>query len=97
MAGGGGPSYAAQKTQQIGVGAATGPLFGLLGKGVGAAGSGLKNAAQHVFNPDVIANQNVARMLGNDPAMANALRSAPQLVPGENPSVAQVLQATEAV
>lgn len=63
----------------------------------GLLGGGVKNAVQHITNPNAIANANVARMTGNNPVVAGLLRSSPQLVPGENPSVAQVLQTPEAV
>lgn len=71
------PSYLSQKAQQIGLGAATGPLAKLGVDSVGLLGSGVKNAIQHVANPDVIANQNVARLLGNNAAVSQSLRSAP--------------------
>ncbi|MEV8518561.1 hypothetical protein ABZR86_02050 [Dyella marensis] len=91
------PSYADQKALQIGFGAATGPLMKVGLDTGGLLGGGVKNAVQHITNPSAIANANVARMTGNNPVVAGLLRSAPQLVPGESPSVAQVLQTPEAV
>lgn len=72
----------------MGLGAATGPAMKVGLDAGGVLAGGVKNAIQHITNPNAIANANVARMTGNSPIVAGLLRSPPQLVPGENPSVA---------
>lgn len=86
-------SYAGQKAAQVGVGAATGPVL----MGAAKAAGGVRNVADHVFRPQVIADANVARLFGANQQTADALRNAPRFVPGETPTAAQVLATPEAV
>lgn len=85
--------YWGEKGLQVGLGAATGPAL----KGVASAGRGLLNAADHVIRPERIAQANLARLYGSDPATLAKLRSPTQFVPGERPTAAQVLATPEAV
>ncbi|UPG96335.1 hypothetical protein [Luteibacter aegosomatissinici] len=93
----GGDNYGAEKAKQIAVGAATGPVLYGVGQGAGAVGRGVGNLIQHVTNPQAVADANIARLYGSDPATVAKLANAPQLVPGEVPSAAQVLQTPDAV
>ena len=71
------PSYATQKAMQVGMGAATGPAMKLGLDTGGLLAGGVKNAIQHITNPNAIANANVARMTGNSPVVAGLLRNTP--------------------
>jgi hypothetical protein len=86
-------SYGRQKTVQTAVGAATGPAL----HGLGMAAGGLRNVAQHITSPQVVADANIARMFGDAPDVVAKLRQAPAYVPGESPTAAQVLATPEAV
>lgn len=63
----GGDNYATDKTIQIGAGAATGPILYGLGKTASAIGKGFGSVAQHITNPQSVADANVSRMFGSDP------------------------------
>ncbi|SEO74367.1 hypothetical protein SAMN02800692_1853 [Luteibacter sp. UNC138MFCol5.1] len=93
----GSDGYAGEKAKQVGVGAATGPLLYGIGAGASSVGRGVKNIAEHVLNPQAVADANIARLYGADDATLQRLANAPELVPGEVPSAAQVLQTPEAV
>jgi hypothetical protein len=86
-----GGDYATQKATQIGVGAVAAPL--LHGVTVGA-GRVARATLDHLTDAghERLANARLASLVGVDPqAAAQALRNAPQYVPGEQPSIAQVL------
>lgn len=85
--------YWGEKGLQTSIGAATGPAL----MGVAKAGKSLLNAADHILRPDRVAQANIARLYGSDPATLAKLRNAPEYVPGERPTAAQVLQTPEAV
>lgn len=90
-------SFAGQKALQIGSGATAGPaLYGLGQLGAGAV-SGVRDVAQHITNPQAIADKHILSMFGSTPDALTTLRAAPQYVPGEVPSAAQVLATPEAV
>jgi hypothetical protein len=93
----GGDNYAADKAKQVAVGAGTGPLLYGLGAGANAAGKGIGNVAQHITNPQAIADANIAKLYGGTPDVVAKLQAADNFVPGEAPSAAQVLQTPEAV
>lgn len=93
----GGDNYGSDKAKQVAIGGATGPLLYGLSAGAGALGRGVGSAVQHVTNPQAVADANIARLYGSDPATVAKLTNVPQLVPGEVPSAAQVLQTPEAV
>jgi len=83
--------YGRQKLTQIGVGAVAAPvLHGVTvggSRAVGATMDRLTDAGR-----DRLANARLAGLLDMDPQTAEtALRNAPQYVPGEQPSIAQVL------
>lgn len=88
-----GDSFAKSKATQVGVGAATGPIL----MGAAKAAGGVKNVADQVFRPQVVADANVARLFGSDAQTLAKLRGGQQYVPGEIPSAAQLLQTPEAV
>jgi hypothetical protein len=60
-------------------------------------GRGVGSVFQHITNPQAVADANLARLYGSDPSVIAKLTNAPQFVPGEVPSAAQVLQTPEAV
>jgi hypothetical protein len=93
----GGQNYVTDKSKQVAIGAATGPVLYGAGAAAKAVGRGVGNVVQHVTNPQAIADANIARLYGNDAATAQRLANASVLVPGEVPSAAQVLQTPEAV
>jgi len=84
----GGQDYAANKAKQVGIGAATGPLLYGASAGASALGRGVSNVAQHITNPQAIADANIARLYGADDATVQRLTNAPAFVPGEVPSAA---------
>lgn len=93
----GGQNYASDKAKQVAVGAATGPLLYGLGAGAAATKRGVGNVVEHITQPQSIADANIAKLYGNTPEVVAKLQGANQLVPGEMPSAAQVLQTPEAV
>lgn len=86
-------TYAGQKAAQVGIGAATGPLL----YGAGKLAGGVKGVAQHILDPQAVADTNIANIFGATPENVAKLRGAPSYVPGETPSAAQVLANPEAV
>lgn len=80
--------YAAQKARQIAVGAVAAPLLHAGTSATVGAARGLRGAADYLTDAgrERIAQARLASIPGLDPA---ALRSAPQYVPGEAPSIAQ--------
>jgi len=54
----------------------------------GLLAGGVRSAVQHATNPELIANANVSRLLGNVPDVVANLRNSANFVPGEQPSVA---------
>ena len=86
-------NYATQKSEQIGAGAATGPVL----MGAGGLIKGVGGIAQHVLNPQAVADANVASLYGSSPDVVARLGSAAQHVQGETPTAAQVLQTPQAV
>jgi hypothetical protein len=71
-------------------------LYGL-GAAAGATKRGVGNVIEHITQPQSIADANIAKLYGNTPDVVAKLQGADQLVPGEMPSAAQVLQTPEAV
>lgn len=86
-------SYASQKATQVAVGAGTGGALPALA----ASARGATNLARHVVAPGSIARDNLVSNLGADASTVNQLRNAPQYVPGEAPTTAQVLANPRAV
>lgn len=86
-------SFAGTKAEQIGLGAATGPVLYGAGRLVG----GVADAAGHVFNPQSVADANIARLYGSTPDVLAKLDQPRQLVAGEQPTTAQVLQNPQSV
>lgn len=93
----GGSDYGADKAKQIAIGGATGPALYGAGKFFGLLGRGVGSVVEHATNPQAVADANIARMYGSDPATIAKLGNPAQMVPGEVPSAAQVLQTPEAV
>lgn len=88
------PSFASQKLGQIGVGAATGGAIPLAGEVVG----GVSNLAKHVINPQSIAAQNIARLVGSDPAtLAKLDNASANNISGVTPTTAQAAPSASAV
>lgn len=85
-------NYALSKGEQTAVGAVTAPALVGAGKALGA----IPGVVQHVTNPGLVADANVARLYGSSPEVQQALSSAPQLVSGETPTAAQVLNNPQA-
>lgn len=85
-------SFAQQKIAQMGIGGALGAAVPAAFEGARALGTGLWNAARPVFQPERYVGQGITGLM--DPAEAAAaaanIRSAPQFVPGSNPTTAQV-------
>jgi hypothetical protein len=81
-------SYAAQKAEQIGVGAVAAPVLAGATHGLLGAGRGVRKAADYLTDAgrERIAQARIASIPGLDVA---TLRGAPQYVPGEAPSIAQ--------
>jgi hypothetical protein len=90
-------NYASQKALQAATGALSGPALYGAGKLAAGTGSGLLDVLQRIRNPQVAADANIASLFGNDVNTLAALRTAPQYVPGDTPSAAQVLANPEAV
>lgn len=81
------PSFAKQKAEQIGIGALTG---GAIPLAAGAA-RGINALAQHVYAPETIAANNLARTLQATPDTVNKLASYVAPITGESPTTAQVI------
>lgn len=90
-------SFLGHKALQVGGGAASGPLLYGAGRLAGGIGSGLGDVVQRVRNPQIAADASVANLFGADANTVAKLRAAPQFIPGETPSAAQVLATPEAV
>lgn len=87
--------FGKQAALQMGVGALSGPLLYGIGKGVNM----LARGAGYMLRPEATANRKFAEAIGVDDlaAAARQLRSAPEYVPGEQPSAASILANPRAV
>ena len=85
-------SFAQQKIAQMGIGGALGAAVPAAFEGARAAGTGLWNAARPIFQPERYVGQGITGLMDPTEAAAAAanIRSAPQFVPGSNPTTAQV-------
>src|SRR6185312_8153341 len=81
------------KAEQIAGSAAVGPAL----YGAGRLAGGVVDAAGHLLNPQAVADANIARLYGSTPDVLDKLSQDRQLVPGEQPTTAQVLQNPQAV
>jgi len=68
-----------------------------IGKLGGGVVSGVRDMAQHITNPQAIADRQILSLFGSDPNALAKLRTAQQFVPGETPSAAQVIATPDAV
>jgi hypothetical protein len=87
------PTFAQQKLEQTGLGAATGGVLA----GAGQIASGVGNLARYITNPQSIAGDNISRLVGSDPATLAKLDAASSDVPGVMPTTAQVAPSPSAV
>lgn len=88
-----GGDYGTQKTLQVGGGVATGMA---LPAAVSAVRGGARLAAP-IVAPQRVANSQLARLFGSDPATLDKLTNARQFVPGEQVTAAQAIQTPQAV
>ncbi len=86
-------SYWGQKGLQVGVGGVTGGAL----PAAAAGARGVYNVGRHVVAPGSVARDNLVRNLGADASTLATLRNAPEYVPGETPTTAQVLANPRAV
>lgn len=88
-----------QKGVQVGVNAAAAPLLAAGIAGAGRVASGTRDAMRYLTpgGRDAIADQRVAGLLRDEPNALAMLRQYQQTVPGEQPTVAQVLATPEAI
>lgn len=91
-------SYAGQKAAQMATGAVAAPVLATGLRGVSAGGRTLASLARYATpsGREAIADARVTRLLGNDPATVNLLRS-PSGVPGVTQTPAQAIGTPEAV
>ncbi|MFD0738224.1 hypothetical protein ACFQZQ_02830 [Lysobacter koreensis] len=90
--------YGSDKAQQVAVNTALAPALALGVKGIGAGAGAARQGARYLTpgGREQIANQRVAGLLGDDPAILAALRGAPS-VPGYTLTPAQAIGTPEAV
>ena len=86
-------SFASQKAAQAGVGALVGGAI----PAVSRAASEVHSLGQHVLSPQVIARNNLARVVGSDPATLAKLDAAGSTFPGVMPTTAQAAPSPSAV
>ena len=79
------------------IGAAAPAAFMGAAKGAQVVGRGVKAVAQRFTNPGAAADSIVARRLADDPNAAAAIANYTPSVPGERPTLAQVVQSPQAV
>jgi len=85
--------FAGEKAMQVGAGTLLGGGLPLAARGV----SELYSLGQHVVAPQVIARNNLARLVGTDPATLAKLDAAGSTVPGVMPTTAQAAPSPSAV
>ena len=91
-------SYGAQKAGQIGTGAVVGGTVPLATGIIGGTYRGVRNFVAPLVAPQSVVSGALQKFAGpNAQDMADQLRNAPQLVPGSEPTSAQVLQSPEIV
>lgn len=89
----GGPSFAQQKAEQVGVGALTGGAIPVATNVIGNIGS----LARHALSPYSVAAQNIAEKLGMTPEVLAKLDAAASDVPGVRLTSAQAAPSPTAV
>ena len=85
--------FGSGKATQLEIGAGTGGLIPV----AGAAARNVYQLGQHVLAPGAVASNELGRILQATPETVDKLQNAPQFVPGEQPTTAQVIATPQAV
>lgn len=88
-----GDNYGEEKATQVGLGGLLGGALPGLSGGARAAYGAVRPAIQ----PQAVANEQLGRLLSADDATLTKLRNTQLLIPGEQPTTAQILQTPRAV
>jgi len=87
------PSFATQKSEQVGLGGLVGGVVPAVGNVVG----NIYQLGRHIFNPTSVAAQNIAEKLGSSPQVLQQLDTAQSGVPGVQMTSAQAAPSAGAV